>query len=165
VKKAIAMFSPGLAIALTCLWLLLNQTLSFAHVALGVMLGVSLSAFASTLRPVRARLRRLDTALLLILVVIRYVVSSNADVAGVVIRSLAGKETRSGFVRIPLDLRDPHGLAALAAIVTATPGTVWAGLSPSGDALSLHVLDLRDEDALIRLIKQRYERPLMQIFE
>ncbi len=50
-------------------------------------------------------------------------------------------------------------------IVTSTPGTVWAGLSPAGDALTLHVLDLKDEAEWIRLIKQRYERPLMRIFE
>jgi multicomponent K+:H+ antiporter subunit E len=53
----------------------------------------------------------------------------------------------------------------LACIITATPGTVWAGLSPDGGSLTLHVLDLQDEVTLIRIIKQRYERRLMEIFE
>jgi multicomponent K+:H+ antiporter subunit E len=72
---------------------------------------------------------------------------------------------RSGFVQIPLELRDPHGLAALATIITATPGTVWAGLSPDESSLTLHILDLEDEQKWIRYIKDRFERPLMRIFE
>ena len=73
-KETIARISPGLAFALAGLWLLLNQTLSIAQLALAAVLGLALSGFASTLRPVRARLRRLDTALLLILVVLREVI-------------------------------------------------------------------------------------------
>ena len=56
-------------------------------------------------------------------------------------------------------------LAALAAIITATPGTVWAGLSDDGQQLTLHILDIEDEEHWIRYIKDRFERPLMRIFE
>jgi multicomponent K+:H+ antiporter subunit E len=158
--------SPVLALALASLWLLLNQTLAAGHIVFGVLLGFGLARFASALRPLHARLRRLDVALLLVLVVTRDVVLSNIAVARVVFRSVRrGGEAKSAFVRIPLDLRDPHGLAALAAIVTATPGTVWSGLSETGDALTLHVLDLKDEAELINLIKKRYEQPLRRIFE
>jgi multicomponent K+:H+ antiporter subunit E len=72
---------------------------------------------------------------------------------------------RSGFLEVPLALRDPHGLAALSTIVTSTPGTIWADLSADGAVLTLHVLDLRDERAAIATIKHRYERLLMEIFE
>ena len=97
--------------------------------------------------------------------VVRDIVASNLAVARIVLGLRRVRDIRSGFLEIPLDLRDPHGLAALAMIVTATPGTVWAGLSPDGDVLTLHVLDLRDEAALVRSIKERYERPLRKIFE
>jgi len=91
-------------------------------------------------------------------------VRSNVAVARIVL-GLAGREIRSGFVEIPLDLQDDHGLAALACIVTSTPGTAWAGLSPDRTTLTLHVLDLEDEGHLIHTIKQRYEQPLMRIFQ
>ena len=42
---------------------------------------------------------------------------------------------------------------------------MWVDLSPDGATLTLHVLDLRDEQAWIDTIKQRYERLLMEIFE
>jgi len=50
-------------------------------------------------------------------------------------------------------------------VITATPGTVWAGLSTDGRYLTIHVLDLQDEETWIRTIKDRYERRLMEIFE
>ena len=161
--KRLAALSPVLAIVLAALWLLLNQSLSVGHIVLGSILAIVFASAATNLRPLHARLRRVDAAALLLLVVLRDIAHSNWSVARIVLG--LSPRVRSGFLRIPLDLRDPHGLAALAAIVTATPGTVWSGLSESGDALTLHVLDLRDEAALVRSIKQRYEQPLMRIFE
>lgn len=157
--------SPSLALVLAALWLLLNQSVSLGHIALGLALGFGFAAFASRLRPLHARLRRVDIALLLVLVVLKDIVLSNLSVARVVLGRRSGAELNTTFIRIPIDLRDPHGLAALAAIVTATPGTVWSGLSDTGDSLALHVLDLKSESETIAIIKDRYERPLMRIFE
>jgi multicomponent K+:H+ antiporter subunit E len=70
-----------------------------------------------------------------------------------------------GFVRVPLDMRDPNGLATLAMIVCITPGTAWAELALDRSALLLHVLELDDAEAVIASVKHRYERPLMEIFE
>jgi multicomponent K+:H+ antiporter subunit E len=157
--------SPVLVLVLTALWLLLNQTLDPGQILVGLVLAVALAWSASALRPLRSRLRRLDIAALLVITVIADIVRSNVAVARLVLGLVSSRQVHSGFLQIPLDLRAPHGLAALAAIVTATPGTVWAGLSPEGDTLTLHVLDLQDEAEWMHLIKQRYERPLMRIFE
>jgi multicomponent K+:H+ antiporter subunit E len=135
------------------------------QIVLGAVLAIALAWSVSGLRPLRARLQRLDVAAVLVLVVTGDILRSNLAVARVVLDFGSGRKIRSGFVQIPLDLRNPHGLAALATIVTATPGTVWAGLSPAGDTLTLHVLDLKDEAEWIHLIKHRYEQPLMRIFE
>ena len=157
--------SPFLILALTALWLLLNQTFAVGQILLGLVLALVLAWSASALRPLQTRLRRFDVAALLVLVVIADIVRSNIAVARLVLGLASRKEIRSGFLQIPLDLRNPHALAALAVIVSSTPGTVWAGLSPAGDTLTLHVLDLQDEAEWIQLIKQRYEQPLMRIFE
>lgn len=159
-----ARISAVMVLALTGLWLLLNQSIAPAHIVLGLFIAIALAGFTSKLRPLRARLRRADAALLLLGVVAWDIVQSNLHVARIVLGLQRGT-LRSGFLRIPLDLRDPHGLAALSTIVTATPGTVWAGLSTDGQTLTLHVLDLQDDAALVRLIKRRYEQPLMRIFE
>lgn len=164
-KRIGGAISPLLVLALIALWLLLNQTLAPGQVLLGVMLALAFAWSASALRPLQARVRRFDIAALLVLVVLSDIVRSNLAVAQLVLGIAPHLKMRSGFLQIPLDLRDPHGLAVLAVIVTSTPGTVWVGLSPSGDTLTLHVLDLKDENEWVQQIKQRYERPLMRIFE
>jgi multicomponent K+:H+ antiporter subunit E len=154
-----------LILALTGMWLLLNGTIAFGQILLG--LGVSLLMVYGyrAVRPVLPHLRRPEKALLLLWLVFVDIVRSNIAVARIVL-GLNGKRTiRSGFLEVPLDMRDPHALAALATIVTSTPGTIWASLSQDSATLTLHVLDLRDEGASIDTIKQRYERLLMEIFE
>jgi len=42
---------------------------------------------------------------------------------------------------------------------------LWMQYDSSRGELLVHVLDLVDEDAWIRLLKDRYERLLMEIFE
>jgi multicomponent K+:H+ antiporter subunit E len=165
IQRIRSAISPALVLFLTALWLLLNETLAPGQIVLGAVLALLLAWASSKLRPLRARLRRLDSAAALMLVVFVEILRSNISVAQIVLGLVRNRTVRSGFVRIPLELRDPHGLAALAVIITSTPGTVWAGLSPDGDYLTLHILDLRDEQQWIRYIKDRFERPLMRVFE
>lgn len=164
-RRISAKFSPSLVLGLTALWLLINETLAPAQILLGLVLAIALAWATSTLRPLRARVRRLDVAATLVLVVLHDIVRSNVRVARIVLGLIGDREVRSGFLRIPLDLRDPHGLAALAAIITSTPGTVWVGVSSDGATLTLHVLDLGNDGEWVRTIKQRYEAPLRKIFE
>lgn len=157
--------SPTLVVTLAVLWLVLNQTLEFAQVLFGFALGALLAWASSRLRPVRSSLRRFDLAAALVVIVVIEIVKSNIAVGRIVLGLVRDREVRSGFLEIPLELRDPHGLAALATIITATPGTVWAGQSADGTHLTLHVLDLDDEQRWIAYIKQRFEAPLRRIFE
>ena len=71
----------------------------------------------------------------------------------------------SGFVNIPLQMRNRYGLAALATIITAAPGTYWAAYDTRSGVLTIHVLDLVDESHWLKTIKWRYEGLLMEIFE
>ena len=89
-KVLTAKVSPVLAVALAGLWLLLNQSLSVTHLMLGAALGIAIAGFAAALRPLHARLRRVDRALLLILVVLKDIVVSNYSVAKIVLRTSRG---------------------------------------------------------------------------
>ena len=64
-----------------------------------------------------------------------------------------------------LDLEDPNAIAALASMITLTPGTLSAKLTPDRLQLLVHIIDTDDPDGEIHRIKQRYERPLQELFE
>jgi len=153
---------PILTGTLLVMWLLLNDSLSLGHIVLGLLFAVALGWSSGALRPLTPRIRQAHLALVLLALVLRDIVRSNLAVARIV---LGGREVHSGFVKIPLDLTDPHGLAVLAGIVTATPGTVWVDHDTATSTLTLHVLDLKSETDWIDWIKGRYERLLMGIFE
>lgn len=153
-----------LPLLLLALWLFLNDTLSPGQIALGAVLALFLGWAAMALRPLQAYPKKPLVALILIWHVAVDILRSNIAVARIVWLGRKAKATQ-GFLKIPLRIRDPHGLAALACIVTYTPGTVWSDYSENDDLLVLHVLDLKDEQQWLHTIQERYERPLMEIFE
>jgi multicomponent K+:H+ antiporter subunit E len=156
--------APLLSVALAGMWLLLNHSVSPGHLILAAIVGVAIPLLTRGLRPLPVRVRRPGAILRLAWSVMVDTSLSNLNV----VRFLAFKSQRKhppGFVQIPLDLRDANGLAVLAVIVCITPGTSWAELSLDRSILMLHVLELDSHEAVIGHIKQRYERPLMEIFE
>ena len=155
---------PLLSAAILALWLLLNQTVSLGHVLLGGIVALVGSWALTLLEPPKARIRRPGVILRLFFSVLVDILRSNIAVARIVL-GLGARERSSGFVHIPLDLRDPYGLAVLACIITATPGTLWASFNPATGMLMIHVLDLIDKREWVETIKNRYERPLREIFE
>ncbi len=155
--------SPWLSAGLLALWLLLAESLAPAQLLLGLVLAVAMPLLTAPLRPRPGPLRAPATIVRLLLVVGFDVVRSALEVGAGVLRS-SRRPPHGRFVAIPLALRDPHGLAALAMITTVVPGTVWAELAPDRSVLLLHVFHLDDEAAFVVYYKDRYERPLLEIF-
>ncbi len=155
---------PLLSASLLAVWLLLNRSLSPGQLLLGGALALLGGWVMTALEPVRPSLRSPGAMLRLARLVAADVVRSNIAVARIIL-SPQRRDVTSGFVSIPLDLRSRHGLAVLACIITATPGTLWVHHDSASGTLMIHVLDLVDETAWIDLIKGRYERLLLEIFE
>lgn len=156
--------SPVLSVALFLLWILLMQSLSAGTLVLGTVLAIFWPAVTVRLRPAPVRLRRPLVMARLFGRVVISMLRSNAEVAWAIL-TRRSRHIRSGFVHIPLELRDANGLAVLAMIITITPGTAWAQLSADNRVLLLHVLAIQNEADLVAFIKRHYERPLMEIFE
>lgn len=156
--------SPLLSVALFVLWLLLSRSVSAGHLILAAVLAVLIPLLTRGLRPLPVRIRRPGMVLRLGLRVVADTIESNFAV----VRFLVFPSQRRhppGFVHIPLELRDPNALAVLAMIVCITPGTAWAEISLDRSILLLHVLEVDNPQTIATRVKERYERPLMEIFE
>ncbi|MDO5624400.1 MAG: Na+/H+ antiporter subunit E [Pseudomonadota bacterium] len=156
--------APLLSLSLIAMWLVLNRSFSAGQIILAVVLGVGAPALLAPLRPYQVRIRRPWVLLRLILTVGRDVIHSNLDVFWTLMQKRS-RPPHSTFVVVPLDLRDPSGLASLAIITNVVPGTVWCELARDSSSLLLHAWNAPDPDAYVQYYKARYERPLIDIFE
>jgi multicomponent K+:H+ antiporter subunit E len=156
--------TPLLSLALWALWLLLNESVAVTHVLLGFILALLIPWLVAPLNPPGGRLRKPAVLARLVFRVGGDVVMSAMQVGFGVLRAWR-RPPRGTFVVVPLDLRDPYALAALAIICTVIPGAVWSELAPDRSALMVHVFDLDSEEAYISHFKQSYEQPLKEIFE
>lgn len=157
--------SPLLSAGLLLMWLLLNQTLDPAHWLLGGLLAIVAPLLARPLQPHGyARLRRPMALLRLLGFSAIEIVRSCFNVTQIILLRRSA-DVNSQFIRVPLDLHNPHGLALLSCLINTTPGTVWVDLLAEKHELLLHVFDLHDETWWIDTIKTRYERPIMEVFE
>jgi len=155
---------PFLAVMLMGLWLLLNQSLAPLDLLIGAVLGAVLSRVMLLLDPNPPNIKRPKAIIRLFFIVAYDVIRSNFAMVRIILR-LDRKKPSSGFVNIPLQMRNRYGLAALATIITSAPGTFWAAYDTRSGVLTIHVLDLVDEAHWLKTIKWRYEGLLMEIFE
>ena len=153
---------PLMAFSLVLMWLLLNQSVAPAHIIVGSAIALATSWVMAALGVQGPRVRLTMAIPRLMAVVLSDIVRSNLAVARIILSRHT--QPTSGFVRIPLETSNRYCLAALACIITSTPGTLWMEHDSRNNTLLLHVLDLVDEKHWIELVKQRYERLLTEIF-
>lgn len=156
--------APLISIGLWLMWLMLQHSSSLGNQLLALLLAWLLPLIFQGLRPQKVQVRKPLTVVKLCARVVIDTTQSNINVLRLLLRP-GKRQHPSGFVHIPLQLRDPNGLAVLAMIVSITPGTVWAELALDRSMLMLHVLEVTDAQAIIEHVQFCYERPLMEIFE
>lgn len=154
--------SLPLTLGIIAFWLLMMDGLDPANLLFAMVLGLVIPLFATRLDREFARIGSLRSIPRLVVLLLWDIVVSNIEVA----RRVLGPERdiHPGFIWYPLEIDNIHGIAALTSVITLTPGTVTAALSNDRKYLLIHVFNLGDADALIDGIKERYERPLMEIF-
>ncbi len=157
---------PILSLGLFGASLLLSGSTAAPSLALALLMALAAPQIMRVLDVEPVRLRKPLTWLSFAVVVARDVIRSNWEVALVVLGlNPSGGKRVSGFVHIPLEMRNRYGLAVLAVVITSTPGTIWVEYEDATGVLLLHILDLQDGDDWAERIKNRYERRLMEIFE
>lgn len=154
---------PLLAASLALMWLLLaGFTRGQFVLAVAVAIGAT-HAFKALGEP-SPKIRRWLAIPELIGLVLYDVALSNAYVAWILV-SGSRRPRSSGFVTVPIRLRNPTGLAVLAIVLTSTPGTAWLDYNAARGEVLIHVFDLNEKQDWAELITNRYEKRLLEIFE
>ena len=153
---------PWRSLGVLVLWLLLNNSLHPGHIVLGAAIGWVLPLVTARFWPATVAIQRPWRVVAFTGMVIYDVIVASLRVARAVLGPVS--RLRPGFAHVPLDLTTDVGITVLAQIITLTPGTLSADLTPDRRTLIVHYLDEADADAVVAEIKSRYEKPLLEIF-
>ena len=153
---------PLLSLVLVAVWLLLVNTFSLASLVMAVFLALAIPAVTRLFWTEAPRVQSYRPVPGLTLLFLWDILVANLSVAALILSFW--RQPRCAWIVIPLDLESSTGVAALANMITLTPGTLSARLTPDRLELLVHVLDSDDPEAEVNRIKQRYERPLQEIF-
>ena len=152
---------PLLTVLLLVIWLLLNNTVAMGHVVLGSVLALLIPLLTRGFWPERVVIRRPWVLLKFLLLVLWDILVANLHVAALILGST--RKLQPAFMLLEVDIQSPLGASILANTISLTPGTVSCEFSADRRHLLIHALHVEDVEASIREMKQRYERPLMEV--
>lgn len=144
-------------------WLLLTYRFTFANFLLAAFWAWLIPLSVGRIRAKVAAVQKPLKFVFFIGLLLGDIIVSNIVVARQVLGS--PKRLQPGFIAIPLDLTGALPITILASTISLTPGTVSLEISEDRAKLYVHALHVIDETLMIDRIKQRYEKPLKEIFE
>lgn len=153
---------PFVSFLIFATWLMLSHSLDIADIFTAFLLGILIARLVS---PFIARTPRIHwlPAIKLFFVVLWDIVISNFRVAKMVLGPM--DQLHPKWYRVPLETEHEQVNTLLAMIITTTPGTVSAGIDQERGDILVHALSTDHADLDIQDIKQRYEMPLLEIFD
>lgn len=154
---------PVLTGMLLILWLILQQSAGLGHILLGSAIAITASLAAAAIIPDRVTVRKPHLVIKLFFVAGLDIIRSNLAVLLVLLHPRP--QPQAGFLEMKLELTDTFGLAVLACLITATPGSAWLEYNRSRNTVLIHVFDLVDAAEWENTIKSRYEALLLEIFQ
>jgi len=155
--------TPTLSLVLLVVWLLLVRSIAPGQLILGAFLAVGIPLLTRGFWEPLPQVRHPLKLAWFVLVVLYDIVKANVQVSLLILSPK--REPHPGFIEYPLQVKEPLTITLLANTITMTPGTVSTNIRLDRSSLLIHVLDMEDEQALVREIQERYERPLKEIFE
>jgi multicomponent K+:H+ antiporter subunit E len=153
---------PLLSMALAGTWFLLAG-ISPLHVAGASLCAMVIPLVIAPLLDAVPGVRSVTAAMRLAGRVLWDIIVANITIARLVLGPMS--RLRPAFVKVPLTATHPYAISLFTSMISITPGSIPLALAPDARVLLVHVLHVEDEKAFIAHVKERYERPLMEILE
>jgi multicomponent K+:H+ antiporter subunit E len=154
---------PLQSLVLFAAWLLLNNSIAAGHIVLALIFAIAIPRFCTPVQSPQPKAHKPLKIVSYFLVLLWDIIVANLRVARLILGR--NRALSPSFIAVPLDMRDELPITILASTISLTPGTLSADVSENREWLYVHALDVDNEAELIAEIKQRYERPLKEIFQ
>jgi multicomponent K+:H+ antiporter subunit E len=152
---------PWLSLILFVTWQFLSDGISGGSVVLGLILAWGIPQMTQGFWPDPPAFINAWRMPAYLVRVVRDIVAASFEVARLI---LSPRPVRPAFVCYPLELEHPLAITILASTISLTPGTVSADVSDDNKLLLIHALDAENDQEVIDTIRNRYEKPLLEMF-
>ncbi|HDZ36701.1 MAG TPA: Na+/H+ antiporter subunit E [Marinobacter sp.] len=153
---------PGLSLTLFVIWQILSEGVSGGSIVLGLILAWLIPQLTHGFWPERPAVVKIWRMPIYVMRVLKDIVVASCSVAWLI---LSLRTPRPAFINYPLKLEHPLAISILASTISLTPGTVSADISDDNKTLLIHALDAASDQEVIDAIHNRYEKPLMEMFQ
>lgn len=150
-------------ILLAVIWCSLQGDFSIANLVGGFLLGYGL-LFLLAKRGIvedRSYIRKLPRTIGLVIFFIKELVIANVHLAFDILTP--GLDLKPRILAVPLDAKTDAEITLTASLINLTPGTLSMDVSPDRSTLFVHALYVKDEENVIRKLKEGFEARVLEI--
>jgi multicomponent Na+:H+ antiporter subunit E len=151
-----------LNVVLALAWSALNEEFSQEVLIIGFILGYLILWGFQPVLGSRNYVRKIPFAIYFVFYFFWQVIQANLRVAWEVLTP--GFGMRPAIVAIPLDVKTPLEITLLAQCITLTPGTLSIDVSSDRSVLYIHAMYVNDLDEYRQIIKDGFERRILELF-
>lgn len=155
--------TPLLSIFLLVVWVLLFNSLAPGVLILGALIACFIPLLFRDAWPNFVSIKRPGLAVIYFLILLHDIVIANFKVAALILRS--PRSIKPALFVYPLNMTEELPVTILASTITLTPGTVSCEITRGRKGILIHSFSEENPDAVIEIIRNRYERRLKEIFQ
>jgi len=153
----------GLLLAIA--WMAITGSFTLPNLLLGAVIGlVAMLLLRDRIGGARLS-RKLWRILRLAGLFVVELFASAFAVARLVVTPNLRRHLRPAIIAFPLTAKSDAEITLLANLITLTPGTLSVDVSQDRQVLYIHVLQLKDREALIRSIAHGFEARVIEVFQ
>lgn len=142
-------------------WIFLNDDGSFVTFLVGYVIGMAMIGMLNRFWPHDFYMKKVWAIIKLLILFIKELVVSSVTVIRQIIRPEL--DIRPGIFAYTTELKTDWEITLLSCLITLTPGTLTLEVSPEGDTLYIHAMDIEDTELLAGQIRNSFERAIMEV--
>lgn len=154
-------FQILLNIGIAFVWMFLHNSWDVVTFVIGYLLGLGLIFVLRRFLPYEFYMRKVVAMVKLLLIFLKELVLSSVSVLKLILRPKL--DIRPGIFAFPTHLKGDWEISTLALLITLTPGTLTLEVSPKGDILYIHAIDIHDAEEAIAQITNTFEKAIMEV--
>lgn len=150
-----------LNLTIAFIWMFFHNDWTVGTFTIGYMVGMALIFGLRRFLPQQVYFSKMIPITRLILLFGKALVLSSLVVAREILRPKL--RIRPGIIAVKTELKTDLEVTLFACLISLTPGTLTLEVSPEGDVLYIHAMDIFDVEQSVNEIKATFERAIMEV--